>query len=77
MFERYTEQARQILFFARYETSQLGHFSIETEHLVLALLRVNKGIAGGIFERHHIAAGGRSQGHREPAGVPGKAAVIG
>ena len=55
MFERYTEQARQILFFARYETSQLGHVSIETEHLVLALLRVNKGITGGIFERHHIA----------------------
>ena len=34
MFERYTEQARQILFFARDEASQLGHSSIETEHLV-------------------------------------------
>jgi quercetin dioxygenase-like cupin family protein len=54
MFERYTEQARKTLFFARDETSQLGHFSIETEHLVLALLRMNEGIAGGIFERHHI-----------------------
>jgi quercetin dioxygenase-like cupin family protein len=55
MFERYTQHARQILFFARDETIQLGQGSIETEHLVLALLRVNKGIAAGIFEAHHIA----------------------
>ena len=39
MFERYTERARRVLFFARYEASQLGTASIESEHLLLGLLR--------------------------------------
>ena len=39
MFERYTESARRSLFFARYESSQLGGVSIETEHLLLGLVR--------------------------------------
>jgi ATP-dependent Clp protease ATP-binding subunit ClpC len=39
MFERYTEKARRIVFFARYETSQTGSHIIEPEHLLLALLR--------------------------------------
>ena len=39
MFERYTENARRIIFFARYEASQFGAECIETEHLLLGLLR--------------------------------------
>src|SRR6185436_10625240 len=39
MFERYTESARRALFFARYESSQLGSLSIEPEHLLLGLIR--------------------------------------
>ena len=39
MFERYTERARRVLFFARYEATQLGSTSIETEHLLLGLIR--------------------------------------
>jgi ATP-dependent Clp protease ATP-binding subunit ClpC len=39
VFERYTEAARRALFFARYEASQLGGVSIETEHLLLGLMR--------------------------------------
>lgn len=39
MFERYTESARRALFFARYESSQLGSLSIETEHMLLGLVR--------------------------------------
>ena len=42
MFERYTERARRVLFFARYEASQLGSISIETEHLLLGLIREGK-----------------------------------
>ena len=38
MFERYTERARRVIFFARYEASQLGSSSIETEHLLLGLI---------------------------------------
>lgn len=39
MFERYTEKARRVIFFARYEASNIGAPSIETEHLLLGLLR--------------------------------------
>jgi hypothetical protein len=39
MFERYTEKARRAVFFARYEVSQYGGKDIETEHLLLGLLR--------------------------------------
>src|SRR5579863_6565982 len=39
MFERYTEKARRVIFFARYEASQYGSRYIETEHLLLGLFR--------------------------------------
>jgi ATP-dependent Clp protease ATP-binding subunit ClpC len=39
MFERYTEEARRVIFFARYEASLLGSPTLETEHLWLGLLR--------------------------------------
>jgi hypothetical protein len=39
MFERYTEKARRLVFFARFEASQYGSPCIETEHLLLGLLR--------------------------------------
>jgi len=51
LFERYTELARRILFFARYETSQLGHRSITPEHLLLGLIREGKGLDSRIFSR--------------------------
>jgi len=38
MFERYTERARRVIFFAHYEASQFGSTAIETEHLLLALI---------------------------------------
>jgi len=42
MFERYTEKARRTIFFARYEASQFGSPYIETEHLLMGLLREDK-----------------------------------
>ena len=47
MFERYTEKARRVIFFARYEASQFGSPYIETEHLLLGLLREDKAV--GMF----------------------------
>ena len=38
MFERYNENARRTLFFARYEASQLGSPSVEAHHLLLGLI---------------------------------------
>lgn len=52
MFERYTEKARRIIFFARYEASQFGSPYIETEHLLLGLLREDKGLC----RRFHIGS---------------------
>src|SRR6266852_1792005 len=45
MFDRYTEKARRVIFFARYEASQFGSPFIETEHLLLGLLREDKTLA--------------------------------
>ena len=44
MFERYTEKARRAIFFARYEASQYGSKTIETEHLLLGLLREDRAL---------------------------------
>jgi ATP-dependent Clp protease ATP-binding subunit ClpA len=45
MFKRYTEKARRVIFFARYEASQYGSPYIETEHLLLGLLREDRALA--------------------------------
>jgi hypothetical protein len=44
MFERFTERARRVFFFARYEASQFGSVSIEPEHLMLGLLREDRNV---------------------------------
>ena len=44
MFERYTERARRVIFFSRYEASQFGSTSIETEHFLLGLIREDKNL---------------------------------
>lgn len=44
MFERYTEKARRAIFFARYEASQFGSPVIDSEHLLLGLLRESKSL---------------------------------
>ena len=54
MFERYTERARRVIFFARYEASQLGSRTIETEHLLLGLIRENNGLTGQLLARSKI-----------------------
>lgn len=42
MFQRYSEKARRVIFFARYEASQYGSAHIESEHLLLGLAREDK-----------------------------------
>src|SRR5262245_42039143 len=55
MFERYTEQARRVLFFARFEASQFGSQAIDGEHLLLALLRDPRGVTGTLFVHSNLA----------------------
>jgi Clp amino terminal domain, pathogenicity island component len=49
MFERFTEKARRVIFFARYEASQYGSPYIETEHLLLGLLREDRSLGKWLF----------------------------
>jgi ATP-dependent Clp protease ATP-binding subunit ClpC len=49
MFERYTEKARRVIFFARYEASQYGAHAIEPEHILLGLLREDKLLVQRLF----------------------------
>jgi ATP-dependent Clp protease ATP-binding subunit ClpC len=52
MFERYTEKARRVIFFGRYEASQFGQPYIETEHLLLGLLREDKALTNRFLRSH-------------------------
>ncbi|HVB98143.1 MAG TPA: ATP-dependent Clp protease ATP-binding subunit, partial [Candidatus Dormibacteraeota bacterium] len=54
MFERYTEKARRVIFFARYEATQYGSPYIETEHLLLGLLREDKALANRFLRTHGV-----------------------
>ena len=51
MFEKYTEKARRVIFFARYEASQFGSPSIETEHLLLGLIREDRNLTARFIPR--------------------------
>src|ERR1017187_1054847 len=52
MFERYTEKARRVIVFARSEASQFGSPYIETEHLLLGLLREDKSLTFRFLRSH-------------------------
>src|SRR5689334_16619353 len=53
MFERYTEKARRVIFFARYEASQFGAIQIEAEHILLGLIREDRNLTYRFFHRSH------------------------
>jgi ATP-dependent Clp protease ATP-binding subunit ClpA len=54
MFERYTEKARRVIFFARYEASQFGTPEIQSEHLLLGILREGKTALNAILGLTHV-----------------------
>ena len=54
MFELYTEKARRVIFFARAEASQFGSPYIETEHLLLRLLREDRALANRFLRSHTV-----------------------
>jgi enamine deaminase RidA (YjgF/YER057c/UK114 family) len=55
MFQRYSERARRALFFARFESSQLGSLSIRPEHLLLGVVREGQGLVADIFSTTSLA----------------------
>ena len=52
MFERYTVRALRVFYFARYEASEVGSTTIETEHLLLGLIREDKGLTIRFLQNH-------------------------
>jgi hypothetical protein len=52
MFERYTERARRVIFFARYEAVQFGSTIIESEHLLLGLIREDQNLTNRFIRNH-------------------------
>jgi ATP-dependent Clp protease ATP-binding subunit ClpA len=52
MFERYTERARRVIFFARYEAAQFGSTTIKSEHLLLGLIRENENLTNRFLGNH-------------------------
>jgi len=51
VFERLTEQARRSIFFARYEATHYASGFIETEHLLLGILREDKPLSATLGRR--------------------------
>ncbi len=76
MFERYTQKARQTIFFARYEASHYSSPYIETEHILLGLLRVDKPLSNRFLRSEGVVESIRKQidahsmpGERVPTSV--------
>src|SRR5262245_11843990 len=55
MFEKYTEKARRVIFFARYEAGEYGSPAIEPEHLLLGLIREDQQIVKSFIHASHIS----------------------
>jgi ATP-dependent Clp protease ATP-binding subunit ClpC len=49
VFERFTEPARQVVVFAQDEARGLGHDHLGTEHLLLGLIREDRGAAARVL----------------------------
>jgi ATP-dependent Clp protease ATP-binding subunit ClpC len=49
MFERFTESARRVLFFARYAVAELGGISIGAEHILIGILRTPDPLVTRLF----------------------------
>ncbi len=56
MFEKYNEKARRALFFARYEASKLGSRVIESEHILLGILREGEETVSELLRRFQVKA---------------------
>ena len=55
MFEKFTEKAKRILFLARYEASQQGAKTIESEHILLGLLKEGEETTRELFSRANVS----------------------
>lgn len=54
MFEQLTERARRVILYSREEAERMMQPYIETEHILLGLLKERSGVAAEIFGAHRI-----------------------
>jgi hypothetical protein len=54
VFERFTQQARQVVVWAQQEARGLRHNCIGTEDILVGLLREEQGLAGRVLESHGV-----------------------
>lgn len=57
MWQRFTEHARKIVFYAQEEAGRLGENYVSTEHLLLGLVREEDNTAGRLLDRLGVSAG--------------------
>ncbi len=57
MWQRFTERARRIVFFAQEEAARLGQNYVEPEQLLLGLVRENDSVASRILDRMGVSLG--------------------
>jgi Clp amino terminal domain, pathogenicity island component len=56
IWQRFTERARRVVFFAQEEAARLGENTVGTEHLLLGLARENDSVAARVLDRLGISA---------------------
>lgn len=56
MWQRFTEKARRVIFFAQEEAAMLGQTFVGTEHLLLGLVREDDNVAARVLERLGVDA---------------------
>lgn len=57
MWQRFTERARRVVFFAQEEAGRLGESYVSTEHLLLGLVREHDSVAARILDRMGVSLG--------------------
>ena len=57
MWQRFTESARRVVFFAQEEAGRLGESYVSSEHLLLGIIRENDGVAARILDRMGVSRG--------------------
>jgi ATP-dependent Clp protease ATP-binding subunit ClpC len=72
VFERFTDPARQVVVFAQDEARALGHDYLGTEHLLLGLIREDRGAAARVL----ASAGVGEDAVRARAATTGVAAEL-
>ena len=55
MWQRFTQRARPVVYFAQEEAGRLGESYVSTEHLLLGLVREDDSVAAGILDRMGVS----------------------